>query len=163
MALNINKDAVYRAAKPKEKDYTINDGGGLFLLVKPNGSKSWQFVFTYQGRRKKLVIGLYPNAITLELARQKAAEVRAQIAKGIDPSDAKKQAKQSTQVDNDNAQGKADGLPILNSFKHVALDWLSSIEHLTAATTHTKKTSRLERLTLPVLGDGLSSAVLLPF
>jgi len=30
MAEKINKDAVYRAAKPKEKDYTINDGGLVF-------------------------------------------------------------------------------------------------------------------------------------
>ena len=46
MAEKINKDAVYRAAKPKEKDYFINDGGGLYLWVKANGSKLWQFVYT---------------------------------------------------------------------------------------------------------------------
>ena len=39
MAKNINKDAVYKAAKPKEKDYTISDGGGLFLFVRANGVK----------------------------------------------------------------------------------------------------------------------------
>ena len=39
MAVNINKDTVYRAAKPKEKDYMINDGGGLYLVVHINGSK----------------------------------------------------------------------------------------------------------------------------
>lgn len=44
-------------------------------------------------------------------------------------------------------------MPILNSFEHVARDWLASIEHLTTATTHIKKTSRIERLALPVLGD----------
>ena len=37
MAKNLNKDAVYRAAKPKEKDYTISDGDGLLLLVKASG------------------------------------------------------------------------------------------------------------------------------
>ena len=50
MAQNLNKDAVYRAAKPKEKDYTINDGGGLCFLVKENGSKLWQFVYTFEGQ-----------------------------------------------------------------------------------------------------------------
>ena len=40
MAKNINKDVVYRAAKSKEKDYMINDGGGLFLFVGKNGTKS---------------------------------------------------------------------------------------------------------------------------
>jgi hypothetical protein len=41
MALNLNKDTVYRAAKPKDKDYTISDGGGLFLFVGVTGSKLW--------------------------------------------------------------------------------------------------------------------------
>jgi len=35
MAQNINKDAVYRAAKPNAKDYFINDGCGLYLFVRP--------------------------------------------------------------------------------------------------------------------------------
>lgn len=39
MALNLNKDTVYRSAKPKEKDYTTNDAGGLFLFVAVNGAK----------------------------------------------------------------------------------------------------------------------------
>ena len=55
MAKKLNKDAVYRAAKPKEKDYTINDGGGLYLVVKANGSKLWRFVYTFDGKRKRLL------------------------------------------------------------------------------------------------------------
>ena len=47
MAKNINKDAVYKAAKPKESDYMINDGGGLFLFVAKTGVKSWRFVYTF--------------------------------------------------------------------------------------------------------------------
>jgi len=152
MAEKLNKDAVYKAAKSKDTDYTINDGGGLYLLVKTNSSKLWQFVCTFEGKRKKLSLGIYPG-VTTEAARRKAEDARAQIAGGIDPSETKKQAKQSTQVDAENAKRKADGLPILNSFEHAARDWLASIEHLTSATTHIKKTSRLERLAFPVLGD----------
>lgn len=37
MALNLNKDTVYRSAKPKDKDYFIIDGGGLNLVVGKNG------------------------------------------------------------------------------------------------------------------------------
>lgn len=47
MAEKLNKDAVYKAAKPEEKDYFINDGGGLYLLVKSGSSKLWQFVYTF--------------------------------------------------------------------------------------------------------------------
>nr|WP_054763573.1 hypothetical protein [Methylomonas koyamae] len=52
MALNFNKDAVYRAAKPKDKDYSISDGGGLALKVKPDGTKRWTFSIVYAMARK---------------------------------------------------------------------------------------------------------------
>lgn len=47
MSLNINKDTVYRAAKPKDKDYFINDGDGLNLVIGKNGTKIWKFIFTF--------------------------------------------------------------------------------------------------------------------
>ena len=84
MAKNINKDAVYRAAKPKEKDYTISDGDGLHLLIKASGSKLWQFVCTFDGKRKKLALGIYP-AVSLEKARRKAEEAREQYRRWYRP------------------------------------------------------------------------------
>ncbi|MDP3019858.1 MAG: hypothetical protein Q8N35_09730 [Methylococcaceae bacterium] len=47
----------------------------------------------------------------------------------------------------------SDGLPILNSFAGITRQWLDSIAHLTSEKTHTKKTSRIERLAFPLLGD----------
>lgn len=57
MAKNLNKDVVYRAAKPKDKDYTINDGECLTLLVKANGSKLWRFIYRFQGKQNRLGFG----------------------------------------------------------------------------------------------------------
>jgi|GEM_PF-5598343 len=34
MAEKLNKDLAYKSAKPKEKAYSISDGGGLSLLIK---------------------------------------------------------------------------------------------------------------------------------
>jgi len=65
MAIKLNKDAVYRAAKPKEKDYPIKDGGGLSLLVKSNGVKRWAFRYQFNGKPNNLGFGEYP-ATTLE-------------------------------------------------------------------------------------------------
>ncbi len=93
MAINLNKDTVYRAAKPKEKDYSINDGGGLYLFVSKGGSKLWRFVYSFDDKRKKIAFGPYPNT-TLENARRKAEEAREQIANGVDPSEFRKKAKQ---------------------------------------------------------------------
>jgi hypothetical protein len=44
MAIKLNKDAVYRAAKVQQKDYKISDGGGLALLVKTDGTNSGFFI-----------------------------------------------------------------------------------------------------------------------
>jgi len=152
MAEKINKDAVYRAAKPKEKDYFINDGGGLYLWVKANGSKLWQFVYTVESNRKRLALGAYPG-VTLESARRKAEELSQQLANGTDPADSRNEAKKAKQLAKLNKERISDGLPILDSFADVTRQWLDSIVHLTTPTTHIKKTSRIERLAFPTLGD----------
>lgn len=92
MALHLNKDTVYRAAKPSNKEYFINDGGGLYLVVGKNGTKIRKFISSFSGKRKKLSFGVYPDT-TLENARRKAEEARNNIANGVDPSEIRKQDK----------------------------------------------------------------------
>ena len=152
MAKELNKDLVYRAAKSKEKDYTINDGDGLVLLVKSTGVKAWRFIYRFSGKQNRLSFGAYPSTTT-ESARRKADAVREQLANDIDPSKLKKQIKELANLADDNAKRKEDGLTILNSFADLTRQWLASIAHLTSVTTQIKKTSRLERLAFPVLGD----------
>ena len=52
-------------AKPKDKDYSLMDGQGLFLRVKPNGVKSWLFnyykPYSTPPKRTNLGIGTYPD------------------------------------------------------------------------------------------------------
>jgi len=152
MAKNLNKDTVYRAAKPKEKDYMINDGSGLYLCVGQKGTKSWRFIYTFNKKRSKLVLGAYPN-VTLEAARRKAEEASENIANDIDPNDIKKNRKKALQISLSNIERVADGLPILNSFEDLTSQWLASIAHLTSDPTQIKKTSRLKRLAFPLIGD----------
>ncbi|HIF59749.1 MAG TPA: DUF4102 domain-containing protein, partial [Rhodospirillales bacterium] len=152
MAINLNKDTVYRTTKPKEKDYSINDGGGLYFFVGENGTKLWRFVYSFEGKRRKISFGAYPNT-TLESARRKAEEAREQIATGIDPAELRKKTKQVKKTEKLNNERIKEGLPVLNSFADVSKQWLESIEHLTNARTHRTKTSRIERLAFPVLGN----------
>jgi len=152
MAKNINKDVTYKAAKSKEKDYMINDGGGLFLFVGKNGAKLWRLIYTFDKKQKKLALGGYPG-ITLEAARRKAEEAKDNIAEGNDPGEIKSDIKRARQLSASNNDRVADGLPILNSFADLTGQWLKSVEHLTKPTTQTKKISRLERLAFPTLGD----------
>ncbi|MDP2903873.1 MAG: tyrosine-type recombinase/integrase [Methylovulum sp.] len=152
MAQKLNKDTLYKAAKPDTKDRMINDGGGLYLLIKPSGAKWWQFVYTFENKRKKFSLGVYPD-VTLESARRKAEQARDNITNGVDPGEIRSEARKAKQLAKLNDDRVNDGLPILNSFADVARQWLDSIAHLTSATTHIKKTSRIERLAFPLLGD----------
>jgi hypothetical protein len=59
MAKHILKDISIRTAKAEAKDKRLNDGEGLYLLVKPNGAKWWRFDFSIDGKRKTLSVGVY--------------------------------------------------------------------------------------------------------
>ncbi|OOF62388.1 integrase arm-type DNA-binding domain-containing protein [Rodentibacter pneumotropicus] len=73
-------------AKPKEKDYTLSDGQGLYLLIKPTGAKLWRFNYykPITKKRTEISLGAFP---TVQLAEVRAIreEYRALLAQGIDP------------------------------------------------------------------------------
>jgi len=151
MAKNLNKDTVYRAAKPKDKDYTINDGECLALLVKTNGSKLWRFIYRFGGKQNRLGFGSYPET-SLESARRKAEAAREQIANGIDPSATRKQEKADNQQAVE-AQIRLDaGLPLINSFEYVTREWLASTAHTVRDITQQKKLRRFELYVFPKIG-----------
>ena len=152
MARDILKPVTVLNAKPSNKNQRLNDGGGLYLLVKINGAKWWRFDYTFDGKRKSISLGVYP-VTSLADARRKAERSRKQVSNGIDPSSERKDKKAVKQLRVDNEIRLAEGLPLLNSFADIASKWLASITHLTNAITQIKKTSRLERLAFPLLGS----------
>lgn len=85
-------DAKIRALKPKSKAYKVGDFEGLYVQVTPAGSKLWNVKYRLDGKERKLSLGAYP-AISLAQARQAKEKARTLIAQGIDPADAKQQAK----------------------------------------------------------------------
>lgn len=107
MALN---DIQVKTAKPKEKDYKLTDGEGLYLLITVNGGKRWRFKYRFDGKEKLLAFGTYPD-ISLSEARNRRHEARNLVANGLDPSAEKKAAKEAK------AELKA------NSFETIARDW----------------------------------------
>lgn len=97
-------------AKPTEKPYKLSDGGGLYLLVNPNGSRYWRMKYRYAGKEKLLSIGVYPD-VTLAEARDKRIEAKRILATGDDPSEVKQAARE------------AKSLAVNNSFELLALEW----------------------------------------
>ncbi|WP_411900357.1 Arm DNA-binding domain-containing protein, partial [Salmonella enterica] len=88
-------------AKQKEKAYKLDDGGGLYLLVKPNGGKSWRLKYRVAGKEKLLALGVY-HEVTLGDARAKREDAKRGIEGGIDPMEAKREEKiaRETQLNN---------------------------------------------------------------
>ncbi|MGR8931585.1 MAG: Arm DNA-binding domain-containing protein [Gammaproteobacteria bacterium] len=115
-------DVTVRNAKPSEKDQRLYDGGGHYLLLKANGTKWWRLDYAISGRRKTLSLGVYPKT-TLSDARRKATEARNNVANGIDPSDKRKEKKQSQQLQHENQKRIEAGMPVVASFGEVALEY----------------------------------------
>jgi len=78
-----------RTRKAESAPFKLADGGGLYLLVKPNGTKSWRMDYRFAGKRKTLSIGAYPT-FGLSDARQKREDAKRLIAEGSDPSTKKR-------------------------------------------------------------------------
>ncbi len=89
-------------AKPREKDFTLHDGDGLFLLVKISGKKLWRFRYQrpVSGSRTNLSLGSYP-ALSLAAARQMRDQYLTTLAHGIDPQQQEEQASEQRQIELD--------------------------------------------------------------
>ncbi|HAJ5726006.1 TPA: tyrosine-type recombinase/integrase [Escherichia coli] len=89
-------------AKPREKDFTLHDGDGLFLLVKTSGKKLWRFRYQrpVSNSRTNLSLGSYP-ALTLATARQIRDQYLATLAQGMDPQQQQEQASEQRQIELD--------------------------------------------------------------
>ncbi|MCL7419790.1 MAG: tyrosine-type recombinase/integrase [Methylobacter sp.] len=144
-------DVTCKNAKPQEKPYKIADEKGMFLLVSPNGSKYFRLKYRFAGKEKTLALGVYPET-SLKQAREKRDAARKQVMDGIDPGQTRKQEKTQKAAAIDRKKRLDAGLPIINSFEHVARDWLASIAHTVRDITHQKKIRRFELHTFPFLG-----------
>ncbi|VAX00600.1 Phage integrase [hydrothermal vent metagenome] len=115
-----------KQSKAKDKIYTLSDGGGLQLRIKPNGSKLWLFDYRrpYTKKRTCLSFGSYPD-LSLAEARGKRKATRELLAKDIDP----KEHREEVKLLNETAHN--------NTLEHIAAKWLEvkkakvSIDHAT--------------------------------
>lgn len=86
------------AAKPKDKNYLLLDGGGLYVEVLTTGTKIWRYIYSFEGRRPKLTIGPFPE-ISIAQARDQHAVLRSKVAQGIDPVEERRRDEQARQDD----------------------------------------------------------------
>lgn len=130
-------DTAVRAAKAKpDKPYKLSDEKGLYLLITPQGGKLWRFDFRFEGKRKTLALGTYPDT-TLPQAREKHQDARKLLAQGVDPSEHKKATKTAA----------------AETFEAIAREWHAKFTP-TWAETHGKRVlERLDNHIFPYLGS----------
>ncbi|MCX2497710.1 integrase [Plesiomonas shigelloides] len=96
--------------KPRDKAFKLSDGGGLYLLVNPSGSKYWRLKYRFVGKEKLLAIGVYPD-ISLAQARSRREEAKKLLLEGKDPGQERKLEKLSRQLE------------VESSFEAIAREW----------------------------------------
>ncbi len=82
-------DSRIRQVRPAAKPVKLADGGGMYLLVRPDGSRYWRLDYRFGGKRKTLALGVYPE-INLAEARRRRRAAKALLAEGRDPVVARK-------------------------------------------------------------------------
>lgn len=134
-------DVQVRNAKPRDKNYKIFDGGGLYLEVATTGSRIWRLKFRQiNGKENRLTFGYYPE-ITLQNAREMRLEARRLIAKGVDPA----------QQRNDSKRLAADKLA--NTFEKIAREWYANKVPTWSERTSKNMIQRLEADIFPEIGN----------
>jgi integrase len=132
-------DPAVKKAKPEAKPYKMADGGGMYLEVMPNGSKYWRLKYRFDGKEKRLALGVYPD-ITLADARCRRDEARRNLANDIDPGEHRKAAK------------AAKSERAANSFEVIAREWFAKNAATWTESHGSRIIRRLERDIFPWIG-----------
>jgi len=131
-----------QSAKPREKEYKLFDGGGLYLAVTPKGGKWWRLKYRFDNKEKRLALGVYPD-LSLQEARKLREAYKAQIAEGINPNDKKKQKKEAEAIEE---------LESLNTFEKLARERLTLVKDEISEAHYNRTLNALINDCFPIIG-----------
>jgi integrase len=125
--------------KPQSKTKKLYDEKGLYLEVAPSGGKWWRLKYRFDGKEKRVSLGVYPD-VGLKEARTRRDDAKRLLVNGIDPSEHKKQQKQEYIAEH------------VNTFETVAREWYhKNLDSWTQSYSDRTK-RRLERDVFPWIG-----------
>lgn len=131
-------DARIRKIKSEAKTKRYADEKGMYLEVTPSGGMYWRLKYRIDGKENRYSIGVY-GEVSLAEARTKRDEARKLIAQGVNPNQAKKQAKEI--IDN------------VNCFEVWARKWLLDRQSTIKPDTFKRDSSLLEKDLIPFIGQ----------
>ncbi|MBU0593838.1 MAG: integrase arm-type DNA-binding domain-containing protein [Gammaproteobacteria bacterium] len=148
-AIRNAKPGITPTGKVTDKSYKMGDSGGLYLEVSPNGGKWWRFKYRFDGKEKRLSLGVYPD-VGLKKARDRRDEARKLLAQDTDPGETRKAVKAA----------RADSAA--NSFEVIAREWWASHMATKAASHKDKVLRRFELYIFPWIGNKPVSEITAP-
>ncbi|MEY8771461.1 integrase domain-containing protein [Erwinia sp. ACCC 02193] len=129
-------------SKAIDKDLTLHDGDGLFMVVKTTGKKLWRFRYQRPATKQRTMMGLgaFP-ALSLADARRLRADYLSLLANGIDPQTQAEQVTEQQQIALDSI------------FSNVAANWFT-LKQASVTPDYAKDIWRsLEKDVFPAIGE----------
>ncbi|MFE0585368.1 integrase domain-containing protein [Pantoea vagans] len=129
-------------SKATDKDLTLHDGDGLFMVVKTTGKKLWRFRYQRPATKQRTMMGLgaFP-ALSLADARRVRADYLSLLANGIDPQTQAEQLTEQQQIALDSI------------FSTVAANWFA-LKQTSVTPDYAKDIWRsLEKDVFPAIGE----------
>lgn len=114
--------------KPKNKKYYDREARGFSLRVMPSGVKTFLYIYTFNGKRQELNLGIYPDAIKLEEARIAYNDAYKLVSKGIDPKEHNKAIQDAIDNAEDDTFGYFAKDYLLWSEKNHCLSWHKTVK-----------------------------------
>ena len=136
-----------KQAKPKEKQYKLTDGEGMYLRVYPNGSKYWQLQYWFEGKQKIFSLGVWPD-VSLKEARDERFEAKKKIKVRIDPNDKRKESLEAQKIYFEKEKERET-----TTFRIIAEEWLSRQSFLWTERHSRGVQNSLKIHVLPDLGE----------
>jgi len=144
---NLLTEISIKNSKPKDKQYKITDGEGMYLRVYPNGSKYWQLQYWCEGKQKIFSLGVWPE-VSLKQAREKRFEAKKKIKEAKNNG-----TKQFQGSDENEANQGIEKLQKTTTFKNVFQEWFSR-QSIQWTERHSRGVeSNLKMYVLPDLGE----------
>ena len=119
----------------------LSDGQGLYLVIRENGTKFFQFDFVHTGKRKSMSFGIYPD-ISLKEARELREKAKGHLKQNINPIEAK-----SSNSEN------------ILTFKYITEKWLKLMTSEWKPVTYKLNENRLKIHVYPSIGDKNISSI----
>jgi integrase len=142
-------DVSIRKAKAGEKSIRLFDERGLYLEISPSGGKWWRLKYRFEGKEKRLSLGVYPD-VGLKEARERRDAARKLVADGVDPSENRK------------AQKAAKENREENSFEVVTREWFAKYSSTWVDYHGDRILKRFERDIFPWIGARPVSEITAP-